>query len=59
MDHSGMQDLNDFAPAGGALGRLQSKLSRRIASPEDRLGVRLLRRSTRRFEVTDVGRAPS
>lgn len=62
-----MQDLNDlyyfvkvvdsggFAPAGRALAVPKSKLSRRIAVLEDRLGVRLLQRSTRRFQVTDVG----
>lgn len=62
-----VQDLNDlyyfvqvvdhggFAPAGRALGVPKSKLSRRIALLEDRLGVRLVQRSTRRFQVTDVG----
>ncbi|MDR7122708.1 LysR family transcriptional regulator [Rheinheimera soli] len=62
-----MQDLNDlyyfvqsvehggFAPAGRALGIAKSKLSRRIALLEDRLGVRLLQRSTRHFIVTEVG----
>ncbi len=62
-----MQDLNDlyyfvqvvdhggFAPAGRALGMPKSKLSRRVALLEDRLGVRLLQRSTRRFQVTEVG----
>lgn len=62
-----MQDLNDlyyyaqvvehggFAPAGRALGIAKSRLSRRIAELESRLGVRLLQRSTRRFSVTDVG----
>lgn len=62
-----MQDLNDlyyfakvvehggFAPAGRALGQPKSKLSRRIALLEERLGVRLIQRSTRRFSVTDVG----
>lgn len=64
-----MQDLNDllyfaavvahggFAPAGRALRVPKSKLSRRVAGLEARLGVRLLERSTRRFRVTEVGRA--
>ncbi len=62
-----MQDLNDlyyyvqvvdyagFAPAGRALGVPKSKLSRRIALLEERLGVRLIQRSTRRFSVTEIG----
>jgi DNA-binding transcriptional LysR family regulator len=62
-----MQDLNDlfyfaqvverggFAAAGRALGVPKSKLSRRVAVLEDRLGVRLLQRSTRRFAVTEIG----
>lgn len=62
-----MQDLNDlyyyvqvvehggFAPAGRALGVPKSKLSRRIALLEARLGVRLIQRSTRRFSVTEIG----
>ncbi|WP_158969789.1 LysR family transcriptional regulator [Chachezhania sediminis] len=45
-----------FAAAGRALGEPKSKLSRRIAGLEDRLGVRLIERSSRRFRVTDVGR---
>ncbi len=64
-----MQDLNDlfffaevvahggFAPAGRALGQPKSKLSRRVAELEARLGVRLLERSSRRFRVTEVGQA--
>ncbi len=63
----GMRDLNDlyyyvqvvehggFAPAGRALGVPKSKLSRRIALLEERLGVRLIQRSTRRFAVTEIG----
>lgn len=62
-----MQDLNDlfyfaavidhggFAPAGRALGLPKSKLSRRISALEERLGVRLIQRSTRRFAITEIG----
>lgn len=62
-----MDDLNDlyyfarvvehggFAPAGRALNMPKSKLSRRIAQLETRLGVRLLQRSTRHFSVTPTG----
>ncbi len=62
-----MQDLNDlyyfvqavehggFAPAGRALGQPKSLLSRRIARLEDRLGVRLIQRTTRHFDLTPVG----
>lgn len=62
-----MQDLNDlslfaqvvdrngFAAAARALGVPRSRLSRRIGLLEDRLGVRLIHRSTRRFTVTDIG----
>lgn len=61
------QDLNDlyyfvqvvdhhgFASAGRALGMPKSKLSRRVALLEERLGVRLLMRSTRKFAVTELG----
>jgi DNA-binding transcriptional LysR family regulator len=34
----------------------RSRLSRRIGILEDRLGVRLIQRSTRRFSVTDIGK---
>ncbi|MNQ66684.1 HTH-type transcriptional regulator DmlR [compost metagenome] len=62
-----MEDLNDlyyfaqvvehggFAPAGRALDMPKSKLSRRVANLEERLGVRLIQRSTRHFSVTEIG----
>ncbi len=46
-----------FAAAGRALRVPKSKLSRRIAGLEARLGVRLIERSSRRFRVTDVGQS--
>lgn len=64
-----MQDLNDlfyfaqvvahggFAPAGRALRQPKSKLSRRVAQLEERLGVKLIERSSRRFRVTELGQA--
>jgi DNA-binding transcriptional LysR family regulator len=63
-----MQDLNDlyyyaqvvehggFAAAARATGVPKSKLSRRLALLEERLGVRLIQRSSRRFAVTEIGR---
>ena len=63
-----MQDLNDlyffaqvvehqgFAAAARVLGMPRSRLSRRLALLEERLGVRLVQRSTRRFAVTELGR---
>lgn len=62
-------DLNDFAyfaevvrhggfaPAARALNEPKSKLSRRIARLEERLGLRLIERSSRRFRVTEVGQS--
>lgn len=50
-------EYGGFAAAGRALNQPKSKLSRRIALLEERLGVRLLQRSTRRFSVTEIGQA--
>jgi DNA-binding transcriptional LysR family regulator len=62
-----MQDLNDmlffaevvdrggFAAAGRALNVPKSKLSRRVADLESRLGVRLLQRTTRKLSLTQAG----
>lgn len=44
-----------FAAAARALGTPKSKLSRRVAGLEERLGVRLIQRTSRRFVVTEVG----
>ncbi len=52
---AGVVEHGGFAPAGRAMRVQKSKLSRRIAALEDRLGVRLVERSTRRFRVTDIG----
>jgi DNA-binding transcriptional LysR family regulator len=63
-----MQDLNDmrffaevvdqngFAAAARKLGMPRSRLSRRIGLLEDRLRIKLIHRSTRRFAVTEIGR---
>lgn len=52
---AGVVEHGGFASAGRAMRMPKSKLSRRIAGLEARLGVRLIERSTRRFRVTDVG----
>ena len=44
-----------FAPASRALGIPKSRLSRHISQLEDRLGVRLIQRTSRQFNVTDIG----
>ena len=62
-----MQNLNDyyhfvqvvkyqgFTKASETLGITKSKLSRRIRDLEERLGVRLIQRNTRKFTVTEMG----
>jgi DNA-binding transcriptional LysR family regulator len=62
-----MQDLNDmlffaevadrgsFSAAGRALAVPKSRLSRRVADLESRLGVRLLQRTTRKLSLTQAG----
>ena len=62
-----IDDLNDlrlfaavvanggFSAAGRALAIPKSRISRRITALEDQLGVRLVERSTRRFNVTEIG----
>ena len=44
-----------FSAAGRKLGIPKSRVSRRIAELESRLGVRLLQRSTRAIQVTELG----
>jgi DNA-binding transcriptional LysR family regulator len=48
-------DLRGFAPAARKLGLSPSGVTRLIAALEDRLGARLLQRTTRKVALTDVG----
>jgi DNA-binding transcriptional LysR family regulator len=48
-------DLKGFAPAARKLGVSPSGVTRLIAALEDRLGARLLQRTTRSVTLTDVG----
>lgn len=51
VDHGG------FAPASRELGLPKSTLSKRVSELEKALGVRLIHRTSRSFNVTDVGEA--
>lgn len=67
MEQLADRDLNDFfyfaavvrhrgfGAASRATGIPKSRLSRRLRDLEDRLGARLIQRSTSRFEVTSLG----
>ena len=67
IDEAALPDLNDlylfvrvvdkgsFTAAGRAAGLTISRVSRRIAALEERLGVLLLHRTTRRLALTAVG----
>jgi len=48
-------DLQGFAPAARKLGMSPSGVTRLIAALEDRLGARLLQRTTRQVALTDIG----
>jgi DNA-binding transcriptional LysR family regulator len=48
-------DLRGFAPAARKLGISPSGVTRLVAALEDRLGARLLQRTTRSVTLTDVG----
>src|SRR5215470_1792931 len=48
-------DLQGFAPAARKLGLSPSAVTRLIAALEDRIGARLLQRTTRSVALTDAG----
>jgi DNA-binding transcriptional LysR family regulator len=45
-----------FRPAASKLGMPKSTVSRKVSELEERLGARLLQRTTRKLSLTDVGR---
>lgn len=50
-------EAESFIGASRELGMPKSTVSRKVADLEERLGARLLQRTTRRLSLTDVGRA--
>lgn len=50
-------ECHSFTSAAGTLGMQKSTVSRRIVQLEERLGVRLLNRTTRKLRLTEVGQA--
>src|SRR4051812_7362236 len=48
---------NSFVRAANALGTSKAAVSRHVADLEQRLGVRLLNRTTRKLSLTDEGQA--
>src|SRR5690606_11582889 len=50
-------ECHSFTQAAQLLGMQKSTVSRRIAQLEERLGVRLLNRTTRKLRLTEVGQA--
>ncbi len=62
--HTAMQtyvrvvELGSFAAAADKMGQARSVVTRQIAFLEEKYGVRLLNRTTRKLSMTDAG-APS
>ena len=50
-------ECHSFTQAAEGLGMQKSTVSRRIALLEERLGVRLINRTTRKLRLTEVGQA--
>ena len=53
---SRLATLGSLSAAGGALGMSQTMATRHLAPLEDRLGVKLVHRTTRRITLTEAGR---